>query len=87
MTAAVFLAVKLPEREAEHLPPSNNEGQNAWSCTPLAHMASWNEQIYAYDIGLVNNYAIVHKNCGPDSSVGIATDYGLDGPGSNPKKK
>ena len=22
--------------------------------------------------------------CGPDSSVGIATDYGLDGPGSNP---
>ena len=23
-------------------------------------------------------------NCGPGSSVGIATDYGLDGPGSNP---
>ena len=22
--------------------------------------------------------------CGPDSSVGIATGYGLDGPGSNP---
>ena len=22
--------------------------------------------------------------CGPRSSVGIATDYGLDGPGSNP---
>jgi len=22
--------------------------------------------------------------CGPDSSVGTATDYGLDGPGSNP---
>jgi len=22
--------------------------------------------------------------CGPCSSVGIATDYGLDGPGSNP---
>jgi len=21
---------------------------------------------------------------GPDSSVGIATDYGMDGPGSNP---
>ena len=27
---------------------------------------------------------IVYKNCGPGSSVGIATDYGLDGPGSNP---
>jgi len=24
------------------------------------------------------------KNCGPGSSVGIATDYLLDGPGSNP---
>ena len=23
-------------------------------------------------------------SCGPGSSVGIATDYGLDGPGSNP---
>jgi len=23
-------------------------------------------------------------NCGPDSSVGIVTDYGLEGPGSNP---
>ena len=22
--------------------------------------------------------------CGPGSSIGIATDYGLDGPGSNP---
>jgi len=25
-----------------------------------------------------------HVCCGPGSSVGIATDYGLDGPGSNP---
>jgi len=24
------------------------------------------------------------KQCGPSSSVGIATDYGLDGPGTNP---
>ena len=22
--------------------------------------------------------------CGPDSSVGISTDYGMEGPGSNP---
>jgi len=27
--------------------------------------------------------SIIH-NCGPGSSVGIATDYGLEGPGSNP---
>jgi len=30
-------------------------------------------------------YGTVHsKTCGPGSSVGIATDHGLDGPGSNP---
>ena len=27
-------------------------------------------------------YIVIY--CGPGSSVGIATDYGLDGPGSNP---
>jgi hypothetical protein len=26
----------------------------------------------------------MYDNSGPGSSVGIATDYGLDGPGSNP---
>ena len=26
----------------------------------------------------------MYFRCGPGSSVGIATDYGLDGPGSNP---
>ena len=29
-------------------------------------------------------YASSLAGCGPDSSVGIATDYGLDGPESNP---
>jgi len=29
-------------------------------------------------------YVYIYTNiCGPGSSVGIATDYGLDGPGSN----
>jgi len=27
---------------------------------------------------------MLHIMCGPGSSVGIATDYGLDGSGSNP---
>ena len=26
----------------------------------------------------------MYSYCGPGSSVGIVTDYGLDGPGSNP---
>jgi len=30
------------------------------------------------------NFNIFFLTCGPGSSVGIATDYGLDGPGSNP---
>ena len=29
-------------------------------------------------------YMYIYIYCGPGSSVGIATDYGLDGPGSNP---
>jgi len=28
-------------------------------------------------------YIVLDFECGQDSSVGIATDYGLDGPGSN----
>jgi len=27
------------------------------------------------------NMLHIHIRCGPDSSVGMATDYGLDGPG------
>ena len=30
------------------------------------------------------HYSTSQTACGPGSSVGIATDYGLDGPGSNP---
>ena len=29
-------------------------------------------------------YLLLLKPCGPGSSVGIATDYGQDGPASNP---
>jgi len=29
-------------------------------------------------------FCIFESNSGPGSSVGIVTDYGLDGPGSNP---
>jgi len=35
----------------------------------------------SYDIYI---YIYIYIVCGPGSSVGIATDYGLDGPGSNP---
>ena len=37
------------------------------------------------DVGVFVFFKFIQiKYCGPGSSVGIATDYGLDGPGSNP---
>ena len=47
--------------------------------------------VYARDIKFENQGVAKQNNshcylspCGPGSSVGIATDYGLDDPGSNP---
>ena len=37
--------------------------------------------IYIYIYTIYISYICI---CGPDSSVGMATDYGLDGPRSNP---
>jgi len=41
------------------------------------------ENIYIY-IYIYHVLCTIHKFCGPGGSVGIATDYGMDGPGSNP---
>jgi len=35
-------------------------------------------------IMIINYYHLYYYHRGPGSSVGMATDYGLDGPGSNP---
>jgi len=32
----------------------------------------------------IHTYIYIYMKCGPGSSVGIATEYGLEGPGSNP---
>ena len=39
------------------------------------------ESLFAFKIQI---YLVHYKMGGPGSSVGIVTDYGLDGPGSNP---
>ena len=39
---------------------------------------------FAIAVALVILLLLLQLHCGPGSSVGIATDYGLDGPGSNP---
>ena len=43
---------------------------------PGIRIAEWQLYVVGYFGWLVG--------CGPGSSVGMATDYGLDGPGSNP---
>ena len=43
--------------------------------------------IYIYIYTYIHIYIYTYINayiCGPGRSVGIVTDYGLDGPGSNP---
>ena len=47
----------------------------------LTRVISW------YILGITNSAITMYFTlyiCGPASSVGIATDYELDGPGSNP---
>ena len=46
----------------------------------VANYATDVQYIYIY----IYIYMYVCMYCGPGSSVGIATDYVLDGPGSNP---
>jgi hypothetical protein len=41
-------------------------------------------QLLVYGFGRRTNFDNYRPTRGPGSSVGIATDYGLDGPGSNP---
>jgi len=36
-----------------------------------------------YSVKIQHTHTHIYNHCGPGSSVGIATDYGLDGPGSN----
>jgi len=63
-----------------HLPVSNAEVKNEelyllpCICRNIVHS---DDLFYYY-------YYYYHYHCGPGSSVGIATDYGLEGPGSNP---
>ena len=40
--------------------------------------------LVAVIINFTNKRRNTLTHCGPGSSVGIATDYGLEGPGSNP---
>jgi len=53
-------------------------------------ISSYNEKCFRPQV-IFSNFFLSSENrvvyeimCGPGNSVGIATDYGVDGPGSNP---
>jgi len=67
-----------PGRAADHSPPSSavvTEQLSYTSTHPLGHTGPITGSLYLY---------LYVSICGQGSSVSIATDYGLDGPGSNP---
>ena len=56
--------------------------QNNDDCNNANNNNNNNNNSFKAHISSFNNHT--NANCGPVSSVGIATDYGLDGPASNP---
>ena len=72
-----------PGRVADHSPPSSAAVMEEYSYTsthPLVHTGPVTGSLYLY----IYICVCVCVYVGGGSSVGIATDYGLDGPGSNP---
>ena len=86
MSGAPSAGVYLGLYGADHSPPYSEEIKNWWS---YASVPSYTSIACIQPLPI---HYILHKYviyiyiyiCGPGSSVGIATDYGLDGPGSNP---
>ena len=44
----------------------------------------WSIRTHSFELTMHTKYVTYNLKRGPGSSVGIVTDYGLDGPGSNP---
>jgi len=69
------------------MPPSHHRFVNEYlsPCSPFTLLYICNIIIilYCYNYIFILYYIIVTL-CGPGSPVGIATDYGISGPGSNP---
>ena len=69
--------------------PSLEEGRNTSYVlykenVTLVIPYSSNTNIIYFSLLPVNLFYLLCIKCGPGSSVGIATDYGMDGPVSNP---
>jgi hypothetical protein len=68
-TGGSFPKIRRPEREADHTFPSSTDVKNGGVIPPLLHAFSWNNaQLMKYRDNFRSR----------DSSVGIATTYGLD---------
>ena len=69
-------------RDADPSPPSSPMTKNEYSYTsthPLGHTGP-----VSGSLDVFTSYNIYCTVCGPGSSIGLATDYGLYGLGSNP---
>jgi len=78
-----FQRVKRLGRGADHLTLFSAEvanGLKAHLCRPSASAQACHGITVTYSLKPIST----SKTRGPGSSVGIATDYGLDGPASNP---
>ena len=68
-------------------PSSSSCLGHAINCVSFIAMFTWGSLTLRAVVNVLspkfNSYSYINI-CGPGSSVGIATDYGLDGPGSNP---
>ena len=70
----------LPQCQRPSFTPIQNYRQNySWGQNKIPIVTKYYSVFF-----LVIKYLFYCENCGPGSSVGIATDYGPDGPGSNP---
>ena len=53
-------------------------------CVPFVFSKLRDKTYLRFSFDPPSYYNNILYSCGPGSSFGIATDYGLDGPGSNP---
>jgi len=75
--------IRVYSRITKHNPAPNNKRTLSEICLESSPVASTSRIVFPKLLHSINE-SYTYINRGPGSSVGIATDYGLDGPGSNP---
>jgi len=76
-----YLTVNTVRLHYENKPANFVYGNKTFCCKNRS--AIWGKMIFNVHDARILIYHCTVKGCGPGSSVGIATGYGLDDPGSN----